>query len=152
MDGAVAHVTASIGIAHSAPDLADADAIMMRADLALYRAKEDGRNCCRLYGAELDRQIGERAAIGDELRDAIGRGEMELHYQPQVELATGRILGLEALLRWRHPVRGLLPPELFLPIAKRNGNIVVIYRWVFDEACRRYRAWDDDGITPSTWP
>jgi len=149
INGAVAHVTASIGIAHSASDLADADAIMMRADLALYRAKEDGRNCYRLHSGELDRQISERAALGDELRDAIGRGELELCYQPQVELATGHILGFEALPRWRHPIRGLVSPELFLPIAKRNGSIVAIYQWAFDEACRRYRAWDDDGIAPN---
>jgi diguanylate cyclase (GGDEF)-like protein len=148
INSATAHVTASIGIARSTPDLADADTIMMRADLALYRAKEDGRNCCRHYSIELDRQMRERVMLADELRGAIGRGELELYYQPQVELVTGRILGLEALLRWRHPARGLVSPVQFIPIAERNGSIVQIGQWVFDQACRQYRAWEDDGIAP----
>jgi diguanylate cyclase (GGDEF)-like protein len=149
INGAVAHVTASIGIARSTPDLADADSIMMQADLALYRAKEDGRNCYRLHSGELGQQVRERVILADELRGAIERGELELHYQPQVELATGRILGLEALLRWRHPARGLVSPALFIPIAERNGSILQIGQWAFDEACRQYRAWDDDGIAPN---
>jgi diguanylate cyclase (GGDEF)-like protein len=149
INGMIAHVTASIGIARSAPDLADADAIMIRADLALYRAKEDGRNCCRFHSAELDQRIRERDMLGDELRGAIERGELELHYRPQVELATGRVLGLEALLRWRHPARGLVPPALFMPIAERNGSILGIGQWAFDEACRQFRAWDDEGIAPN---
>jgi diguanylate cyclase (GGDEF)-like protein len=148
INGAVAHVTASIGIARVAPDLAGADVIMMQADLALYRAKEDGGNCSRFHSPELDRQIRERAMLGDELRGAAGRGELELHYQPQVELASGRVLGLAASLRWRHPTRGLVPPALFMAIAERNGSIVAISQWAFDEACQQYRAWDDAGIAP----
>jgi len=148
IDGAMAHVTASIGVARSTPDLADDDTIMMQADLALYRAKEDGRNCCRHYSVELDRQMRERVMLAEELRGAIGRGELELYYQPEVELATGRILGLEALLRWRHPARGLVSPAQFIPIAERNGCIVAIGQWVFEEACRQFRAWEDDGIAP----
>jgi predicted signal transduction protein with EAL and GGDEF domain len=148
VNDAVAQVTASTGIARSSPGLVDADTILMRADRALYRAKEDGRNRFCLYSDELDRQLRERVQLGEELRNAISRGELELHYQPQVELATGRILGLEALLRWRHPSRGLLAPAAFLPIAERNGSIIEIGRWVFDDACRQYRAWDDAGIAP----
>ena len=121
INGAVAHVTASIGIARVAPDLAGADVIMMQADRALYRAKEDGGNCSRFHSHELDRQIRERAMLGDELRGAAGRGELELHYQPQVELASGGVLGLAASLRWRHPTRGLVPPGLFMALAERNG-------------------------------
>jgi EAL domain-containing protein (putative c-di-GMP-specific phosphodiesterase class I) len=82
------------------------------------------------------------------LRGAAARGELELHYQPQVALADGRILGLEALLRWHHPTRGMVSPALFVPIAERNGSILQIGEWAFDEACRQYRAWDDDGIAP----
>jgi EAL domain-containing protein (putative c-di-GMP-specific phosphodiesterase class I) len=82
------------------------------------------------------------------LRGAAGRGELELHYQPQVELASGGVLGLAASLRWRHPTRGLVPPGLFMAIAERNGSVVAISQWAFDEACRQYRAWDDAGIAP----
>jgi diguanylate cyclase (GGDEF)-like protein len=146
--GAVVHMTASIGIARYAPDLANADAVMVQADLALYRAKEDGRNCCRFHSHELGQQVNERVMIADELRGAIERGELELYYQPQVELATGRIIGLEALLRWFHPTRGMVSPSLFIPIAERSGGILPIGRWAFDEACRQYRAWQDEGIAP----
>ncbi|MGP0093886.1 MAG: putative bifunctional diguanylate cyclase/phosphodiesterase [Xanthobacteraceae bacterium] len=148
INGAVVHMTASIGIARYAPDLANADAVMVQADLALYRAKEDGRNCCRMHSHELGQQVNERVTIADELRGAIERGELELYYQPQVELATGRILGLEALLRWFHPTRGPVSPALFIPIAERSGSILPLGRWAFDEACRQYRAWQDAGIAP----
>jgi diguanylate cyclase len=148
INGAVVHVTASIGIARYAPELASPDAIMIQADLALYRAKEDGRNCCRFHSRELGEQVRERVTIADELRGAIGRGELELHYQPQVELATGRILGLEALLRWRHPGRGLISPSHFIPIAERTGAVLALGRWAFEEACRQYRAWQEEGIAP----
>jgi diguanylate cyclase (GGDEF)-like protein len=148
IDGAVAHVTASIGIARYTPDIASADALMIQADLALYRAKDDGRNCCRSHTIELSEQVRERVTVADELRGAVARGELELHYQPQVELATGRILGLEALLRWHHPTRGLVPPSLFIPIAERSGGILQLGKWAFDEACRQYRIWQDEGIAP----
>jgi diguanylate cyclase len=148
INGAVVHVTASIGIARYTPELTSPDDIMIQADLALYRAKEDGRNCCRFHSREFGEQVRERVTIADELRGAIGRGELELHYQPQVELATGRILGLEALLRWRHPSRGLIPPSLFIPIAERTGAILALGRWAFEEACRQYRAWQEEGIAP----
>jgi EAL domain-containing protein (putative c-di-GMP-specific phosphodiesterase class I) len=131
-----------------APDLANADALMVQADIALYRAKEDGRNCCRSHNLELSQQVQERVTVADELRGAVARGELSLHYQPQVELATGRILGLEALLRWHHPTRGLVSPSLFIPIAERSGSILQLGKWAFDEACRQCRIWEDQGIAP----
>ncbi len=149
INGATAQVTASIGIARYAPDVASADALMIQADIALYRAKEDGRNCCRCHTLELGQQVRERVSIADELRGAAARGELELYYQPQVDLATGRILGLEALLRWHHPTRGLVSPALFIPIAERSGSILQLGRWAFDEACRQYRIWEDEGIAPA---
>lgn len=148
IEGTTVNVTVSVGIARYTPELAGPEAIMMQADLALYRAKEDGRKCYCFYTPELDRQVRDRVAITDELRGAIGRGELELYYQPQVELATGRILGLEALLRWKHPSRGFLSPALFIPIAERSGSIVQIGTWVFEEACRQYHVWQTEGIAP----
>jgi EAL domain-containing protein (putative c-di-GMP-specific phosphodiesterase class I) len=121
---------------------------MIQADLALYRAKEDGRNCYRFHSDDLDRQVQERVVIADELRGAIGRNELELYYQPQVELRSGRIVGMEALLRWYHPQRGQISPAVFIPIAERSGQIQVLERWVLDAACRQLRQWRDAGIAP----
>ena len=97
---------------------------MMQADLALYGAKSDGRNCYRFHSRDLDQQVHERVRIADELRGALENNELELYYQPQVELATGRIVGLEGLISWNHPKRGLLAPGYFIPIAERTGAII----------------------------
>jgi diguanylate cyclase (GGDEF)-like protein len=148
INGAAVHVTASIGIACHASGLTTPDAVMMQADLALYRAKEDGRNCWRFHSVELGEQLRERVAISEELRGALEGGELRLEYQPQVELSTGRIIGLEALLRWHHPTRGAVSPALFIPIAERSGCILQLGQWAFDEACRQYRVWQDQGIAP----
>jgi EAL domain-containing protein (putative c-di-GMP-specific phosphodiesterase class I) len=142
------HVTASVGVSLSSTDCPDADAVMTQADVAVYRAKRDGRNCFRLYSAELDQELRQRTALADELRGAIGRGEMELHFQPQVEIASGRIIGVEALVRWNHPERGMVSPASFIPIAEETGIIVSLGRWVFDQACRQARLWQQEGIAP----
>jgi diguanylate cyclase (GGDEF)-like protein len=142
------HVTASAGVSRCSPDCPDADAIITQADTALYRAKQDGRNCFRLYSAELGHELQQRAALADELRGAICRNELELHFQPQVEISSGRIIGLEALVRWNHPVRGMISPATFIPIAEETGMIVPLGRWVFDEACRHARLWQQEGIAP----
>jgi diguanylate cyclase (GGDEF)-like protein len=142
------HVTASVGVSLCSTECQDADAIITQADIALYRAKQDGHNCFRLYSAELDRQLQQRAALADELRGAIDRNELELHFQPQVEIASGRIIGLEALVRWNHPARGVISPATFIPIAEETGIIVSLGRWVFDEACRQARLWQQEGIAP----
>jgi EAL domain-containing protein (putative c-di-GMP-specific phosphodiesterase class I) len=96
----------------------------------------------------MDKEVRIRVALGAELRDAIGSRQLFLEYQPQVEIATGRITGVEALVRWRHPTRGVLPPNLFIPIAERNGFITTVGHWVLGEACRQARAWLDAGIAP----
>jgi len=142
------HISASIGISHYTADIAGPDAMMIQSDLALYRAKEDGRNCFRFHSAELDRQVEERVVVAEELRGALERDELELHYQPQVELRSGRIVGLEALLRWNNPKRGPMSPAMFIPIAERSGQIQMLGQWVLDAACRQLRAWQDAGLAP----
>jgi diguanylate cyclase len=148
LNGHDVRITASIGIAHYSGELAEPDAIMVRADLALYRAKEDGRNCFRFHSQELDRDLHERVAISEQLRRALDRQELELYYQPQVDVVSGRIIGAEALLRWNHSTRGLLRPGTFMSIAERTGSIVTIGEWIVEQACRQIKAWEALGIAP----
>jgi predicted signal transduction protein with EAL and GGDEF domain len=140
--------SASIGIVPYRPDIANIDAMMMMADLALYRAKNDGRNRFRMHIEALDEQTRERVAMNGELRHAVERKELELYYQPQIDMASGSIVGLEALLRWNHPRRGQLLPDVFIPIAETTGSIVGIGEWVIGEACRQIARWRDNTITP----
>jgi diguanylate cyclase (GGDEF)-like protein len=142
------HITASIGASHCSEEFSQPEAIMIQADLALYRAKEDGRNCFRFHNKDLDQQVLERVVLSDELRAAIEHRELELHYQPQVEITSGRIVGLEALVRWNHPKRGFVAPSTFIPIAEKSGAIVPLGKWVFDEACRQASIWQSEGIAP----
>jgi diguanylate cyclase (GGDEF)-like protein len=141
-------LTVSVGIAtsFSQPESLSPDVLVMQADLALYRAKEDGRNCFRFHAAELDEQVHERVVVAEELRRGIDRGELLLHYQPQVDLRTSKLIGLEALVRWNHPTRGIVMPDAFISIAERTGSILEVGRWVIDEVCRQLRAWRDQGI------
>ena len=148
LDGNEVHVTASIGISFYDPRIADPEAMLTQADLALYRAKEEGRDRYCFHSTELDRNVRERVTLTNELRAAIENDQLELYYQPQVELASGRILGLEALVRWNHPHRGLLTPDVFIPIAERTGSIFALGRWVLDEALRQVKTWRDQGIAP----
>jgi EAL domain-containing protein (putative c-di-GMP-specific phosphodiesterase class I) len=148
IDGNEVRITASIGIALYGPEVATPDALMVHADLALYRAKEDGRDCFRFHSDALDVEIRDRVTLAAELRSAIERGEMRLHYQPQIDLATGRLTGVEALVRWQHPRRGLIGPGHFISIAERTGAIVPLGQWVLEEACRQLGAWQRMGLSP----
>ena len=150
IDGNDVHTTASIGIVPYQGGLDSAEVMMSRADLALYRAKGEGRNCYRFHASELDQQVLERVTIGHDLHKALERHELELYYQPEVDLRSGRIIGVEALVRWNHPLRGFLLPGTFIPIAESNGTIVPIGQWVLSEACRQIRAWRDEGVTVPT--
>jgi diguanylate cyclase (GGDEF)-like protein len=141
-------ITSSIGIAVYSPEVAGPEAMMMQADLALYGAKDDGRNCYHFHSRDLDREVHERVRIAEELRTALEHEELELYYQPQLELSTGRIIGLEALVRWNHAKRGLLTPAAFIPIAEKTGAILPLGRWVFDEGCRQLKAWQAEGVAP----
>jgi diguanylate cyclase (GGDEF)-like protein len=146
ISGNQVHTTASIGIVPYNKDIDGADAMMTKADLALYRAKDEGRNQFRFHVAELDRQVQERVTIREDLRRALDRDELELFYQPQVDLSSGKIAGMEALIRWRHPTRGLLLPSAFIPIAETTGSILQIGNWVIEAACRQMQAWRQSGI------
>ncbi|MEJ2624681.1 MAG: EAL domain-containing protein [Pseudolabrys sp.] len=148
--GTELHVTASIGISVYSAEATDPEDMVKRADVALYRAKELGCNQFHFHSEELDVATIERVMLGGDLRRALDRGELELVYQPQVEIETGRIVGLEALARWHHPNQGLLYPTRFIPIAEKNGSILPLGRWVVETVCRQIAAWRGQGLTPPT--
>lgn len=139
---------ASIGVALYPDDGRDFDTLLKKADTAMYRAKEAGRNQYRFFDEQMNREAVEHLRTKSGLRRALARDEFELHYQPQFELATGRVVGAEALLRWRDPERGLVGPDHFIPVAEETGLIVAIGEWVMLEACRQAAAWRQAGLPP----
>jgi diguanylate cyclase (GGDEF)-like protein/PAS domain S-box-containing protein len=142
------HLTASIGIVTYPDDGTDAETLMKNADFAMYHAKDSGRNNYQFFKADVNLRAVERQFLEVDLRLALENREFELHYQPKVSLETGAITAVEALIRWRHPQRGLVPPAQFIPVAEACGVIVPIGRWVLREACRQSRAWRDAGLPP----
>ena len=144
------HVTASVGIAPYAADIPAPGVMMIQADRALYRAKDDGENCYRSHSRELDLQVRSRTTLAEELRAGVERNELELYYQPQVEIGSGRVLGLEALVRWNHPKHGLVMPSIFIPVAEKSAIIQRLGEWVFDAACAQLSQWVKQGIAPQT--
>jgi EAL domain-containing protein (putative c-di-GMP-specific phosphodiesterase class I) len=117
---------------------------MRNADLALYRAKGDGRSTYRFFGPEMDAQMQVRRSMEQDLRKALAAGEFELHYQPVVNLANDEISCVEALIRWHHPEKGPVPPNVFIPVAEEIGFIIQIGEWAIREACRAAMHWPDD--------
>ena len=140
------HVDGSIGISIYPGDGEDAETLIKNADTAMYHAKENGRNNFQFFKADMNLKAVERQTLEGSLRGALEREEFVLHYQPKVNLDTGEITGVEALIRWRHPDRGLLPPTQFVPIAEDCGLIFPIGRWVLREACRQARGWQEAGL------
>ena len=137
---------ASIGIAVYPEHGDSSETLVSHADLAMYRAKADGGNGFCLYAPIMSEQSRERLLVAGDLRRAIDRHELVVHYQPQIDIDSGLVVGAEALVRWQHPNRGLVPPDLFLDVAEEDGSIVEIDRWVLRTACEQTRRWDEAGF------
>jgi len=141
-------VTASIGIAMFPGHGEDATSLLRNADAAMYRAKEEGRNTFKVFEHVMNARLLERVALEEDLRHALKRGEFQVHYQPQVDIQTGAIVGVEALLRWQQPERGSVPPDEFISLAEETGLIIPIGEWVLYTACAQNKAWQDSGLGP----
>jgi diguanylate cyclase (GGDEF)-like protein/PAS domain S-box-containing protein len=140
------HITTSIGVSVYPDDGLDAEALIKNADTAMYQAKENGRQSYQFFKSGMNVRAVERQSVEESLRRAVERQEFTLHYQPKINLGTGDITGAEALIRWTHPVRGLVPPSQFIPIAEDCGMILPIGIWVLREACKQAKEWIDAGL------
>jgi predicted signal transduction protein with EAL and GGDEF domain/FixJ family two-component response regulator len=139
-------VTPSIGIAMYPKDARDVDDLLVKADMAMYQAKDQGRNGHAFFGESMAvRSLG-RLEMENDLRHAFEVGEFKIHYQPKLDLATDRIIGAEALLRWNHPARGWISPDAFIPVAEESGLIIALGDWVIQEACKQLNTWADRGL------
>jgi diguanylate cyclase (GGDEF)-like protein len=145
-DGKELHVTASAGVALFPADGVVIDEVVRSAEAALRQAKEAGRNRYRFYSKEFNDKAAHRLSLENQLRKAIERGELELFYQPKMRVDTGAFCGAEALLRWRHPQRGIVPPAEFVPVAEESGLIAALGEWALHAACQQLRAWSAAGL------
>ncbi len=152
LEGQELHVTASLGVSLFPRDGASGELLLKYADTALYEAKGEGRNAYRFFSPEMNAQAHGRLRLENDLRRAVERHELELHYQPQLDLATGEVCAVEALVRWRHPVRGLVLPNAFIPMAEETGLVLGIGEWVLNEACVQVAQWQRDGLADNLSP
>jgi diguanylate cyclase (GGDEF)-like protein len=146
IDGQELNISLSIGICAYPADGRDAKTLLAGADIAMYRAKDQGRNGFCFYSAELQSHTPEKLALEAGLRHGLEREEFRIHYQPKIDMASGAITGVEALLRWQHPEKGLLLPDKFIYLAEETGLIIPIGLWTLREVCMRVRAWKDAGL------
>jgi diguanylate cyclase (GGDEF)-like protein/PAS domain S-box-containing protein len=149
LEGTEMYVGCSMGASLFPQDGDDAETVLKKADLAMYRAKDMGRNTYQFYQPEMNASVGARMDVERRLRRALRDGEFLLHYQPQVDLTTGEIVGMEALVRWMDPEFGLVSPGAFIPVAEECGLIGPLSEWVLREACRQNKAWHDEGLPPA---
>jgi EAL domain-containing protein (putative c-di-GMP-specific phosphodiesterase class I) len=140
------YISASIGITVFPTDGDSAQILAKNADIAMYHAKEQGKNDYQFYLESMNVLAHERLALENKLREALNNNELSLNYQPQVETHTGRVVGLEALMRWHHPEDGMIAPDLFIPVAEETGLILALGEWVIDEACRQLHEWQRAGL------
>mgnify|MGYP001029416852 CR=1 FL=1 len=150
MEGHQLHVTTSVGISVFPEDGLNAEMLLKTSDAALYVAKDKGRNCFQLYTSQMGVQVEEQAELVNALTQAVMRNELEIHYQPKVDLRSGTVSGVEALLRWRRPGIGMISPDIFIPLAELTGLIIPIGEWVLRAACVQAKAWHDAGHTDLT--
>ncbi|MCU6500099.1 EAL domain-containing protein [Rugamonas sp. A1-17] len=151
IDGHDLRVGGSIGISVYPQDGGDAETLLRLADIAMYRAKQEGGaegDHVAFYSQDMNQGMQERMRIESGLRHALGNGELLLHYQPKFSIDSGKIIGAEALVRWRHPVRGLVPPAEFIPLAEATGLVVQVGEWVLEAACAQAKVWKDAGLPP----
>jgi predicted signal transduction protein with EAL and GGDEF domain len=141
-------INASLGISIYPHDGADAHTLLKNADTALQQAKEKGRNTLQFFASEMNTRAEERMLTEGQLRKALAKNEFVLHYQPQVDAATLKVIGIEALVRWQHPTRGLLFPANFISLAEETGLIIPLGEWVLRTACIQGRKWQDEGAPP----
>ncbi|MGN6651214.1 sensor domain-containing protein [Trinickia sp.] len=149
LDGTELYVGCSMGASLFPQDGEDVETLLKKADLAMYRAKDMGRNTFQFYQPEMNTSVGARLNLERRLRRALRDSEFLLHYQPQVDIETGQIVGMEALVRWLDPEVGLVPPSAFIPVAEESGLIGPLSEWVLREACRQNKAWQDEGLPPA---
>jgi diguanylate cyclase (GGDEF)-like protein/PAS domain S-box-containing protein len=148
IDDNMIYIGASIGIALYPNDGRDAAHLQSSADAALHQAKAQGRGILRFFSPEMTSRSRARLALEADLRRALDQQELRLHYQPQIDLSSGKIVGVEALVRWLHPERGLIPPDDFIPLAEESGLVVLLGDWVLHAACQQIRSWTDAGLAP----
>jgi diguanylate cyclase (GGDEF)-like protein/PAS domain S-box-containing protein len=150
IQGQSLYVSCSVGVSMFPQHGADSETLIRNADAAMFCAKSEGRNKVRFFTDEMNADAQERLSMDKNLRQALESDEFFLEYQPQIDIETGTITGLEALIRWRHPELGLVPPDRFISIAENNGLIVPIGEWVLKTACAQAKKWQDDGLAPVT--
>lgn len=140
------HSTPSIGVSIYPEDGADSEMLMKNADIAMYHAKEQGRNNFQFFTAEMNATVTQRLNLENDLRVALDQQQFELYYQPKIDTCNGKVIGVEALVRWNHPERGLVPPDEFIPVTEESGMIIELGDWVLDQACYQLSLWKQQGF------